>query len=87
MKTITLSVILMLALAGVSRARDAAAGEKVFNQCRTCHQIGEAAKNLVGPKLNGLFGRPAGAIEGFSYSAANKNSGITQTEAGPEISF
>lgn len=62
-------------------AQDAAAGEKVFVQCRACHQIGENAKNAVGPVLNGLFGRKAGTIAGFSYSAANKNSGITWDEA------
>lgn len=60
---------------------DAAAGEKVFLKCRACHQVGETAKNAVGPKLNGLFGRKAGTIEGFSYSDANKNSGITWDEA------
>ncbi len=62
-------------------AQDAEAGAKVFNQCRACHQVGETAKNLIGPKLNGLFGRPAGSIEGFKYSDANKNSGITWSEA------
>jgi cytochrome c len=35
----------------------------------------------VGPELNGLFGRKAGAVPGYSYSAANKNSGITWDEA------
>ncbi|MCA0245255.1 MAG: cytochrome c family protein [Proteobacteria bacterium] len=59
---------------------DPAAGEKIFQRCRACHQIGEAAKNAVGPKLNGLIGRPAGSIEGYSYSAANKNSGILWDE-------
>lgn len=62
-------------------AQDAAAGEKVFAQCRACHQIGESAKNAVGPVLNGLFGRKSGTIEGFNYSPANKNSGITWDEA------
>ena len=64
-----------------AQAQDAAAGEKVFAQCRACHQIGETAKNAVGPVLNGLFGRKAGTIEGYSYSPANKNSGITWDEA------
>ncbi|CAN7528004.1 cytochrome c family protein [Bosea sp. LjRoot90] len=59
---------------------DPAAGEKVFQKCRACHQIGETAKNAIGPRLNGLLGRPAGSIEGYSYSAANKNSGITWDE-------
>ena len=64
-----------------AHAQDAAAGEKVFAQCRACHQVGDSAKNAVGPVLNGLFGRKAGSVEGYSYSAANKNSGITWDEA------
>ncbi|PTM39905.1 cytochrome c family protein [Bosea sp. 124] len=62
-------------------AQDIAAGERSWNKCRACHQIGETAKNLVGPQLNGLIGRHSGAVEGYSYSAANKNSGITWDEA------
>ena len=61
-------------------AQDAALGEKVFNKCRACHQIGEGARNLVGPPLNGIVGRKAGSIEGYAYSDANKNSGITWDE-------
>ncbi|PZO00863.1 MAG: cytochrome c family protein [Hyphomicrobiales bacterium] len=64
-----------------SSAQDIAAGERSWNKCRACHQVGETAKNLVGPQLNGLFGRPAGSVEGYSYSAANKNSGLTWDEA------
>src|SRR5215213_9458620 len=64
-----------------AQAQDAAAGEKVFAQCRACHQIGESAKNAVGPVLNGLFGRHSGSVEGYNYSPANKNSGITWDEA------
>src|ERR671917_627870 len=62
-------------------AQDPAAGERVFAQCRACHQVGPMAKNAVGPVLNGLFGRAAGTVEGYNYSAANKNSGITWDEA------
>jgi cytochrome c len=62
------------------QAQDAAAGEKVFAQCRACHQVGPTAKNAVGPVLNGLFGRKAGTVEGYNYSPANKNSGITWDE-------
>jgi cytochrome c len=50
------------------------------SQCRACHQVGENAKNAVGPVLNGLFGR-AGSVEDCNYSPANKNSGITWDEA------
>jgi cytochrome c len=66
---------------GLAHGQDAASGEKVFLQCKACHQVGETARNGVGPVLNGLFGRKSGTIEGFSYSPANKNSGITWDEA------
>ncbi len=64
-----------------ARAQDAAAGEKVYAQCRACHQVGETAKNLVGPILNGVVGQKAGTRDGYSYSAAMKDSGLTWNEA------
>ncbi len=67
--------------AGAVMAQDAAEGEEVFKKCRACHQVGETAKNAVGPKLNGLFGRKSGTVEGFNYSESNKNSGVTWDEA------
>lgn len=75
--------LMALASVGVSQAQaqDAAAGEKVFAVCKACHQIGENAKNSVGPELNGLIGRHSGSVPGYSYSAANKNSGLTWDEA------
>jgi cytochrome c len=75
-----LAALFAPALAAPAAAQDAAAGERSWNKCRACHQIGETAKNIVGPQLNGLFGRTAGTVEGYSYSAANKNSGITWDE-------
>lgn len=76
-------LIAMLAIAGSGevQAQDAAAGEKVFGTCKLCHQIGENAKNGVGPNLNGLIGRKSGSVAGYSYSAANKESGIIWDEA------
>jgi cytochrome c len=62
-------------------AQDAALGEKVFLKCKACHQVGEGAKSAVGPVLNGIIGRPAGTYPGYSYSDANKGSGITWDEA------
>ena len=44
------------------------------------HAICEDAKNKVGPVLNGLDGRKSGTIEGYTYSEANKNSGITWSD-------
>src|SRR3954454_2268042 len=81
MRGFVLVALLTVAGAGHLRAQDAAAGEKVFGVCKACHQIGETAKNNVGPVLNGLIGRQAGSVAGYSYSAANKNSGITWDEA------
>jgi cytochrome c len=57
---------------GSAQAQDAAAGERTFNVCRTCHQVGETAKNGVGPQLNGLFGRKAGSVANYNYSPAYK---------------
>ena len=62
-------------------AQDVTAGEKSFNKCRACHQVGETAKNGVGPVLNGLFSRTAGSVAGYNYSEANKSSGIAWDEA------
>ena len=66
---------------GAAMAQDAAAGEKVFMKCKICHQIGEGAKNMVGPVLNGVVGRKAGSYPDYHYSEANKGSGITWDEA------
>src|SRR5918997_2501654 len=81
MRSLFLAAALVAGASAPALAQDAAAGEKVFAQCRACHQVGETAKNAVGPILNGLFGRKSGTVEGYSYSAANKNSGITWDEA------
>lgn len=43
-------------------------GEEVFAQCVSCHQIGQGATDRIGPHLNGIFGRRAGAHVGFRYS-------------------
>ncbi len=84
MKTIASAALLALGFATVAAsaasAQDISAGERSWNKCRACHQIGEGAKNLVGPHLNGLFGRHTGAVEGYSYSAANKGADITWDE-------
>ena len=80
MKRIVPVILLVAAGIGQASAQDAAAGEKAFLICRACHQVGDNAKNAVGPVLNGLFGRKAGSVEGYNYSEANKKSGINWTE-------
>jgi cytochrome c len=64
-----------------AQAQDLGAGERVFGQCRACHQVGETAKNGIGPQLNGLFGRKAGTVEGYNYSPANKSADLVWSEA------
>jgi cytochrome c len=84
MKKPTLSalvVILSQVAASAALAQDAAAGKTSFNKCLACHAIGDGAKNKVGPELNGLNGRKSGTAADYSYSDANKNSGITWNEA------
>jgi cytochrome c len=79
MKNFTLSVVAIASAmfaASAARAQDVAAGETSFHKCMACHSIGEGAKNKVGPELNGLDGRKTGAAPDYSYSDANKNSGI-----------
>ena len=66
---------------GSAFAQDAAAGEQVFKKCKVCHQIGDGAKNNVGPVLTGVVNRPAGTYPGYNYSDANKTSGIVWDEA------
>ena len=82
MRAILSSLVLLLpVLTHAAMAQDISAGERSFAKCRACHQVGEGARNLVGPELNGLIGRHSGAVEGYSYSNANKNSGLTWDEA------
>ena len=58
---------------------DAAAGEKAFAPCKACHNF---EKNGVGPNLKGIVGEKAGeGRDGYAFSAALKNSGITWDEA------
>jgi len=73
-----ISLFALAASTGSSLAQDAAAGEQVFKRfCVACHDIGPDAKIKLGPPLNGIDGRKSGTYEGFNYSEANKNSGIT----------
>ena len=81
MRLLGLGFLFVTVAVAPAAAQDAAAGEKIFAQCRACHQVGDNAKNAVGPVLNSLFGRKAGAVEGYSYSPANKNSGFNWDEA------
>jgi len=81
MKSLAIAGIVIVTTAGGALAQDLAAGENSFKKCLPCHSVGEDAKNKVGPVLNGLDGRKSGTIEGYNYTEANKNSGITWDDA------
>lgn len=66
-------------IAFASLTGDAAAGKRVFAQCMSCHGVEEGV-NKTGPSLAGIVGRTAGSVEGYNYSPANANSGVTWTE-------
>jgi cytochrome c len=69
------------AMLQTAAAQDVEKGQRSFNKCLPCHAIGPGAENKVGPELNGLDGRHAGATASFNYSDANKNSGLVWNEA------
>ncbi len=73
------ALILLAALglpAGAAEIGDAERGARLFERnCKACHQIGPEAKNRVGPRLTGVFGRRAGSVPGFDYSKSMKRMG------------
>ncbi|KJA19720.1 hypothetical protein HYPSUDRAFT_44006 [Hypholoma sublateritium FD-334 SS-4] len=59
-------------------AGDSAKGASLFKtRCAQCHTLGSGEPNKVGPNLHGIFGRKSGQVDGFSYTAANVNKGVT----------
>lgn len=74
--SLALSLLSSIAVAGQAGAADVEAGKNVFNKCAACHSV-EPGKTKVGPSLWGVVGRKAGTLEGYSFSAAMKNSGLT----------
>ena len=49
-------------------AADAAAGEKVFAKCKSCHKLD--GSDGTGPHLNGIVDKAKHSSEGFAYSEA-----------------
>ena len=74
---------LLLALAvawaaPLEAAGDPAAGAAIYERCGACHSL---AQDRAGPRHCGLFGRRAGSIPDFPYSAAMKRSKVVWSEA------
>jgi cytochrome c len=60
-------------------AADASRGELLGLACAACHRFSAADGTLVGPHLEGVFGRRAATLEGFPYSDALRRSGLVWT--------
>ena len=72
---VAVAAVLASPLALATTSAQAQDGARVFNQCKACHALDDGV-NRVGPHLANLEGRSAGAVDGFRYSDALKNSGI-----------
>jgi cytochrome c len=80
MRALILTLGMTLATAGSAYADgDPAKGATVFKRCAACHVV-DKEQNRVGPHLVGIVGRHAGAVDGFKYSDAMKDSGLTWDE-------
>jgi len=56
-------------------AGDAAAQQAFNNACRTCHSVKDG-DNRLGPNLNKIVGRKAGALPDYNYSSSMKEAGF-----------
>ena len=73
-----LAALLPAATLPAAAAPDPARGEQIYGRCLACHDL---ARDRVGPRHCGLFGRRAGSVPGFVYSPAMKGSGIVWNAA------
>ena len=79
MKTLYLTILLALPLG--AGAADLNNGKRLFGtRCASCHSVGPSARSGFGPQLNALFGRRAGSLPGYGYSAAMKRSNIVWSD-------
>lgn len=76
---LSLGLVLLLAWGpsplSAAEIGDAEKGAAIWDECSGCHEIGPGAKNAIGPKLNGIFGRKAASLEEFRYSRSLERAG------------
>ena len=73
--TLCLAAVFVTGTVAAAPIGDPAEGERIFSQCKSCHQVGPGAEDRVGPHLNGIFGRPAGAHDSYNYSEGLNRAG------------
>jgi cytochrome c len=78
MKKTIVAISLAVSAHAAFGAGDPAQGQKAFQECAACHSTAQGT-NGVGPSLFGIVGRKAGAVAGFNYSRAIKDSNLTWT--------
>lgn len=81
--SVSAAVLIAMSVTGQAHAQadgDAAKGKTFFARCAVCHSV-DSPQAKIGPTLNGFIGRKAGAVPGFAYSTALKNSGIVWDRA------
>lgn len=71
------TLALLASLPAPYNTADLENGRRQFGLCRSCHTVAEGGPNMTGPNLHGVFGRQAGALEGYNYSEALKNADFT----------
>lgn len=80
-RSVLAALMLTGALAGPALAEgDPANGEKVFRRCMACHVV-DAETNRLGPYLLGVYGRQAGAVEGYNYTQGLADADFVWDEA------
>jgi cytochrome c len=72
-----LLVVLLASASAVAAEGNAERGEEIYTRCLACHTL---AHNRVGPRHCGLFGRKAGSVPNYAYSAAMKKYGVIWNE-------
>ena len=66
-------------IASAAEAADADFGQRLFDRCLPCHTVEQDAPHSLGPNLFGVVGRMAGSADGYVYSPAMSDSGVTWT--------
>lgn len=59
----------------------AASVDRTFLPCSACHAVGGDSTEKIGPHLRGVMGRRAGAMDGYTYTKALRESGLTWDRA------